>query len=70
MRQTPIFKALIVALFKAAVAKENFGKNARTKEMVTNFYCYVNTYNSKAAEVVSVHLGGPGRRWMKKLNAR
>ena len=52
--------SLIVALFKAAVAKEKFGKNARTKEMVTNFYRYVNTYNPKAAEVVSANLGGPG----------
>ena len=52
------------------MAKEKFGKNARTKEIVTNFYRYVNTYNPKAAEVVSANLGGPDRRWMKKLNAQ
>jgi len=71
VRETPKLQGyLILALFKAAVAKENFGKSARTEEIVTNFYRYVNTYNSKAAEVVSANLGGPGRCLMKKLNAQ
>ena len=70
-KANPKFQSsLIVALFKAAVAKEKWGKNDKTEERVTNFFRFINTYDPKAAEVVSANLGGPGKRWMRILNAR
>ena len=67
---TKFQSSLIVALFKAAVAKENWGKNAKTEERVTNLFRFINTYDPKAAEVISANLGGPGKRWRRILNAR
>jgi len=48
VRQT---RSFIVALFKAAVAKEKWGKNAKIEERVTNFFCFLNTYDPRLLEL-------------------
>ena len=69
--KNPKFQSsLTVALFKAAMAKEKFGSNARTEEKVVNFYRFIQTYDPKAAAALSANLGGPSMRWMQELNAR
>ena len=62
--------SLIVALFKAAMAKEKFGNNAKMEEIVVNFYRYIATHDAKAASVLSANLNGPSARWMRTLNSR
>ena len=64
-----LWDSLIVALLRGAVAKANFGSNAKTEERVVNFFWYVQNYDHKAAEVMSANLGGPGKRWLRKLDA-
>ena len=69
--KNPKFQSsLIVALLKAAMAKEKTGSNAKTDEKVVNFYRFIKTYDPKAAAVLSANLGGPSMRWMQELNAR
>lgn len=70
-KKNPSFRSsIIVALFKAACAKEQHGSNAATDEKVVNFFRYISTYDKKAAQVMSANLGGPSQRWMATLNAR
>eukprot|EP00957_Ditylum_brightwellii_P006955 526496-Ditylum_brightwellii.AAC.1 len=64
-RRNPKFQSsIIVALLKAACAKEQHGSNAATDEKVV-----ISTYEKKAAEVMSTNLGELSARWMKTLNA-
>ena len=35
-----------------------------------NFIRLIGTYDKKSAEVVSANLGGPGARWVRKMNAK
>ena len=46
------------------------GSNEKTDVQVLNFMCLIGTYDKKAFEVVSTNLGGPGARWVRKMNAR
>eukprot|EP00957_Ditylum_brightwellii_P021557 1625337-Ditylum_brightwellii.AAC.1 len=62
--------SLIVALLKATMAKEKYGSNAKSEEMVVNFYRCVHTYDPNAAAVLSANLCGPSEHWLKTLNAR
>ena len=65
----PKFKdSLIVALFRAAIAKNKYDHNAATEGKVMNFYRFINTYNPKLSQVVSGNLHGPSDRWIRKLN--
>ena len=60
-KRNPTFRSgLSVALFKAAVVKAKYGKNASLEEKVTNFYRFVCTYDRRAAVALSASLGGPG----------
>jgi hypothetical protein len=69
--KNPNFKnSIIITLLKGAIAKEQFGSNAKTEEEAVNFYRYMRTYDPKSSEVLATLLGGPGARWCKKLNAR
>ena len=61
---------LVVALPKAAVAKEIYGSNAKTDLQVLNFVRLMTTYDPRAAQLVSANLGGPGERWVRKVNSR
>ena len=58
------------ALFKAAIAKEQYGSNAATEEKVINFFRFIQTFDPKAAEVLSANLRGPSKRYMRSLNSR
>jgi len=70
-KKNPNFQSsLVVAMLKAAAAKELHGNNAATEEKVVNFFRFIQTYDAKAAQVLSANLSGPSARWMKKLNAR
>ena len=70
-KRNPSFRSsLSVALFKAAVVKAKYGKNASLEEKVTNFYPFVRTYGKRAAVALSANLGGPGDRWMRRLDAQ
>ena len=64
--------SLVVSLLKAAVAKATSkdGNNKRTDVQVLKFIRLIGTYDKKAAEVVSANLGGPGSRWVRKINAK
>eukprot|EP00957_Ditylum_brightwellii_P113878 8681754-Ditylum_brightwellii.AAC.1 len=62
--------SLIVALFKAAMAKEKYGSNAKLEEMVVNFFRCIHTYNPKAPAVLLANLCRPSDHWLKTLNAR
>ena len=62
--------SLVVALLKGAVAKAKYGTNAKTEQKVVNFFRYIRTIDSKAAEVMSANLMGPSKRWMQTLDAR
>ena len=46
------------------------GNNERTDVQVLNFIRLIGIYDKKAAEVVSANLGGPGARWVRKINAK
>ena len=35
-----------------------------------NFIRLIGTYDKKSAEVVSANLGGPGTRWVRKINSK
>ena len=54
------------------MAKETLPKvsNAKTDLIVLNFICLIGTYDKKAAQVLSANIGGPGERWVRKMNAR
>ena len=72
-KTNPTFQSsLVVALLKAAVAKalSPKGSNAKTPIEVTNFIRLIGTYDKKASQVVSTNLGGPGDRWVRKLNSK
>ena len=72
-RQNPTFQSsLVVSLLKAAVAKATSpkGSNAKTDVQVFNFIRLIATYDKKASQVVSANLGGPGDRWVRKINAK
>ena len=69
-KDNPKFKdSLIVALFRAAIAKNINGNNAATEEKVVNFYRFINTYNPKLSQVVEGNLHNPSDRWIRRLNA-
>ena len=69
-KDNPKFKdSLIVALFRAAIAKNKNGHNAATEEKVVNFYRFINTYNPKLSQVVAGNLHGPSDRLIRRLNA-
>ena len=57
---------------KAAVAKATSpkGSNAKTDVQVFNFIRLIATYDKKVPQVVSANLGGPGDRWVRKINAK
>ena len=38
--------------------------------MMLNCIFLIGTYDKKAAQVVSENIGGPGYRWVRKMNAR
>eukprot|EP00957_Ditylum_brightwellii_P141342 10769579-Ditylum_brightwellii.AAC.1 len=66
----PTFQnSFIIALFKAAVAKEKSDANAKTEETVVNFFQFIQIYDPKAALVLSANLGGPSKCWKKTLDA-
>ena len=64
--------SLVVSLLKAAVenATPLRGSNSKTNVIVLNFICFIGTYDKKVAQVVSTNIGGPGDRWVRKMNAR
>ena len=63
--------SLIVALFRAAVAKGKGSANTKSEEIVVNSFRYIQTFCPAAASALSAILQcGPSTRWMKTLNAR
>ena len=69
----PTFQSsLVVSLLKAAVAKgtSTIGANAKTPVKVLNFIRLIGTYDKNAAQVVSANVGGPGDRWVRRMNAK
>jgi hypothetical protein len=69
-KYNPDFRSgLQVALVKTVIAKSKSGNKSKIEEKVLNFYRFMNTYDKKAAEVLSANLGGPSERYLKSLNA-
>ena len=60
--------SVIVALFRAVIAKNKHRHNVAIEEKVVNFYRFINTHNPKLSQVVSGNLHGPSDRWIRKLN--
>ena len=72
-RQNPKFQSsLVVSLLKAAVERSTSpkGSNAKTDIIVLNFILLIGTYDKKSDQVLYVNIGGPGDRWVRKMNAR
>jgi len=63
-------ESLVVGLLRAAVNRTQGSKCAAMEEKVINFYRFVSTWSPMAAQVMSANLQGPGKRWLRKLNAR
>ena len=57
---------------EAAVAKATSpkGSNAKTDIIVLDFIRLIVTYDKKISQVVSANIGGPGDRWVRKMNVR
>ena len=71
LRTNPAFRSsLNVAILKAAVAKYKHGRNAVVEERIVNFYCFIMTFDKKAADVLYAILDGLGERWLRRLDAR
>ena len=71
LKQNPDFESsLAVAIFRSAVAKGVHGRNAQIEEKCTNFVRVLGTYDKMAAEVLSANIGGPGERWIRRMNAK
>ena len=45
------------------------GKNAEMEEKAKNFLCVVRTYDKQAVQLLSANIGGPGERWMRRMDA-
>ena len=46
------------------------GSNYKTGAIVLKIIPFIGTYKNKAYQVVSANIGGPGDRWVRKMNAR
>ena len=69
-KKNPSFQSgLVVALVKGAVAREKYGSNAQLQEKVVNFYCFLRTYDKRAAQMVSANMQGPSDCWLRTLEA-